>query len=284
MFDYSCSRIVVEDIDAAQHLAIELLRNVLVARPQANILVIGVENWSKLQDFLTNGIGRYGASADISRRYWDACIIGDENGLTVDDEVRLVIALPGTRDTVKAQRRVEIDLGSPVGEVVVVPGTARMVNGAHVLTAETFGRLKKAEKIATEKDIRALILSGWNGRIEHCQSEAVQMLNAWRGPQVPVILDEAARTTAENALWSARLTEALGGVRRVRVVTAWVSSLRVWLASVIAFRGASIVPVISVVWGRVQAASWRPAILGLIYLRRHIRVGRAAIANGVDHS
>ncbi len=273
----------MEDIEAAQRVAIELLRNTLVAYEQANILVTGIEGWSKLRNFLVNEVPLYDAKTDYNRGHWDICIICGTEEFSVAGHVRLVVALPGTHDIVTAERRIELDLGAPTGEVVVVPGTARVVNGSHVLTAETFGRLRRAELIAGKKQIRALILSGWNGKIGHCPSEAAQMLDKWQGPQVPVILDEAARTTAENALWSASLATALGGVRRVRMVTAWVSALRLGLATFIAFRRTSIVPVLSVVWGRVQSASWYPAIVGLIHLRRHIRVGRAVITNGTWH-
>jgi hypothetical protein len=241
-----------------------------------------VKGWSKIEKFLTSEAPRYGVRTDRSSE-WDICIVGGTSDAGMSGNARLVVALPDASDSVVAQRRIEIVYGIPVGEIVIVPGTARVVNGSHVLTAETYGRLRRAEKIARRRQIRALILSGWNGHIEGCQSEAVQMFNAWRGPQVPMILDEAARTTAENALWSAVFAEALGGVRRVRVVTSWVSALRLGLASIVAFRSVRIIPILSVVWGCVQAASWRPALFGLVHLRRHIRMGRAAIVNGVHH-
>jgi hypothetical protein len=274
------SRIVIADVDAAERVAIELLRNVLVARPDANVLAVGIETWTRLRSFLLEVTSRYGARSDRARGHWDVCIVaGDCQSLMVEN-VHMVIALPLTLHAISAERQVKLDLGTPRGVVIVVPGTARLTNGAHALTAETFGRLRRAEKIAKRRPVRALILSGWNGRIESSRSEAAQMLDAWRGPQVPIILDEAARTTAENALWAASLVNALGNVRRVEVTTAWIGFLRLGLATLFAFRKTKIRPRFSVVWGAAQAASWRPALVGMVHLRRHLRIGREFISGG----
>lgn len=277
-----CSRVTVESSDAAQSLAIELVRNAMVARSCANVLVVGGKNWARIQDFVVNEASRYGAESDRSRGSCDVLVVGDAVE-SILDRVGILIVLPDARADVDAERRVEIVLGEPVGEVVLVPGTARQVNGVHVLTEESFGRLRRAEDIARRRRVRAVILSGWNGRSATSRSEAEQMLEAWRGPRVPLIVDDAARTTAENVLWAASLTTALGGVRKVRVVVPWVGALRLGLAVFIAFRRTKVVPVLSAVWGCAQAVSWRPAVVGLVHLRRHLRIGRAVIANGSEH-
>lgn len=277
-----CSCVTVENADAAQSLAIELVRNAVVARSRANVLVVGGRNWARIQNFVVNEAPRYGAESDRSRGSCDVLVVGGAIE-SIPDRVGLLIVLPAARADVDAERRVVIALGEPVGEVVLVPGTARQVNGVHLLTEETFGRLRRAEDIARRRRVRAVILSGWNGRSASSRSEAEQMFEAWRGPRVPLILDDAARTTAENALWAASLTTALGGVRKVRVVVAWVGALRLGLAVFIAFRRVKVVPVLSAVWGRAQAVSWRPAVAGLVHLRRHLRIGRVVIAHGAEH-
>lgn len=277
-----CSSVIVKDVDAAQSLAIELVRNAVVARSHANVLVVGGQNWVRIRDFVADEAPRYGAESDRSRESCDVLVAGGSIE-SIPNRVGLLIVLPAARTDVDAERRVEIALGEPVGEVVLVPGTARQVNGVYVLTEESFERLRRAEDIARRRRVRAVILSGWNGRVETSRSEAEQMFQAWRGPRVPLIRDDAARTTAENALWAASLTSALGGVRKIRVVVPWVGALRLGLACFIAFRRTKVVPVLSTVWGRVQAVSWRPAVVGLVYLRRHIRIGRAIIANGAGH-
>lgn len=275
------SRIVVADVDAADRFSVELVRNVLLAYPHANILPVGVEKWPKLRAFLADDAQRFRSRTDYSQGFWDLVILGEDQ-LPVVGDVRVTIALPDVPSLPISEREIILVLGTPEGEVVVVPGTARKINGSHVLTPETFGRLRRAEKIARRRQVRAVILSGWNGCDDNSRSEAVQMLDVWRGPQVPIILDEAARTTAENALWAASLTNALGQVRRVCMVASWVSALRLGLAMIAAFGGWRVRLRLSVVWGRTQAASWRPALVGLIYLRRHLDIGRAFLSDGPD--
>ncbi len=282
MFSRPPSRIVVADAEAAELFTIELLRNILIARPGANVLVVGVDGRPLLHSFLTHQALRWGARTDHGLGYWDVVVIGEGavDDPTVDGDVRTAITLPGARATVAAERQLDLVVGTPTGDVVVVPGTARTIDGTHTLTAEAFGRLRRAEELARRMPVRAVILSGWNGNDERGASEAAQLLDAWRGPHIPVILDEAARTTAENALWSASLATALGDVRTVRMVASWVSSLRLGLATRSALRTTTVRPRLSIVWGRAHGASWRPAIGGLAHLRRHLRVGRALLADG----
>lgn len=252
-------------------MAIELVRNTIIAYPDTNVRTRDIDEWPLLLEFVNTEAALFGARSEGGR--WDAHVAGGRREPAPADRACLTVTSP-------AGRRVELVVGTPAGEVVVVPGTARTVNGTHTLTAESFGRLRRAEEIARRGPVRALILSGWNGRDEHGSSEAAQLLDAWRGPSVPVVLDEAARTTAENALWSAALASALGDVPRVRMITAWVSAPRLGLATSAALRGTGIGLRLSVVWGRAQAASWRPAIVGLVHLRRHLRLGRALLAHG----
>jgi DUF218 domain len=261
------SQIFVANVTGAERMAIELVRNTLVAYPNTNVSTRDVDGWPELRRFIATETARFGARTPDGAR--DVLVAGDP------DRSRLTVTMP-------SGRRVELVLGTPTGEVVVVPGTARTVHGTHRLTAESFGRLRRAERIASRRPVRALILSGWNGRDGHGSSEAAQLLDAWRGPEVPVVLDEAARTTAENALWSAALAAALGDVPRLRMITAWVSAPRLWLATRAALRGTGIRLRLSVVWGRAQAASWRPATAGLVHLRRHLRIGRALLTRGPD--
>jgi len=270
------SQIVVANVAAAERMAIELIRNTIIAYQGTNVHIRDIDEWPLLSAFVAKEATRFGAQTGGGR--WDMRIAGDRHEpkrVGQADRACLTVTFP-------AGGRIELVVGTPAGEVVVVPGTATTVNGAHTLTAESFGRLRRAEEIARRSPIRALILSGWNGRDEHGSSEAAQLLDAWRGPSVPVVLDEAARTTAENALWSAALASALGDVPRVRMVTAWVSALRLGLATSAALRGTGIRPRLSVVWGRAQAASWRPAIVGLVHLRRHLRLGRTLLTHGPD--
>jgi uncharacterized SAM-binding protein YcdF (DUF218 family) len=169
-------------------------------------------------------------------------------------------------------------IGRPLGAVVVVPGTAEDRDGVHTLTAEAFGRLRRAEEIARTSAVRAVILSGWSGPSARGLSEAEQMMQAWAGPGVPLVLDEAARTTAENALCTAAIIGALGEVRDVIVVASWANAVRLRFAFRAALRTHGLRPRLSVVWGAPHGASWRPGIVGLFRLRRHLLAGRAMLA------
>jgi DUF218 domain len=272
------SHITIANTAAAERMAIELVRNTIIAYPNANVGAGDIHRWPLLRAFLRHELARYGARTDPGATRWDVWVTGD--GPVVDGVARLVVALPGAGNAPPASRRVELTVGRPSGEVVLVPGTARRVRGRHTLTPESFERLRRAEEIARRRPVRAVVLSGWNGRDDLAASEAAQLLDAWQGPPVPVILDEAARTTAENALWSASLTSALGDVRLVRVVTSWVGSVRLGLAAFAALRPTGARPKLAIVWSWTQAASWKPSIVGLVHLRRHLRVGRALIARG----
>jgi uncharacterized SAM-binding protein YcdF (DUF218 family) len=109
------------------------------------------------------------------------------------------------------------------------------------------------------------------------------MMRAWAGPDVPIILDEAARSTAENALCTAAIIGALGEVRDVVVVASWANALRLRLAFRAALRAHGLRPELSIVWGMAHGASWRPGIVGLFRLRQHLLAGRALLDQGLRH-
>jgi hypothetical protein len=90
----------------------------------------------------------------------------------------------------------------------------------HRISHESLGRVHRAEWVARREPTLATILTGYTST--GGLSEAEQMLSAWRVADVPALLEVAGRNTAENASRSLPLVLALGGVRRVTVVTsAW---------------------------------------------------------------
>jgi uncharacterized SAM-binding protein YcdF (DUF218 family) len=102
------------------------------------------------------------------------------------------------------------------GRVVAVVGYSRRRHPElHPLCA---GRLRRAEELAV--DARAVILSG-------CP-EAELMEEAWQGPELPLICDTAARTTAGNAVHVAAWVRELGADELVVVTSDW-HALRVRL-------------------------------------------------------
>ena len=85
-----------------------------------------------------------------------------------------------------------------VSTAIVVPGHAtRGRDGLYRISQTCRGLVREAESIAGRTAVDAVIFSGWapNGGA----SEAEQMRDAWRGPDVELVLEPTASVTAENA-------------------------------------------------------------------------------------
>jgi len=85
-----------------------------------------------------------------------------------------------------------------VNIAVVVPGHGFLAgDGSYRITRRCLRLVAEAEKLAEDLSPVAVIFSGWSpvgGR-----SEAEQMKDAWRGPEVELVVEPTARITAENA-------------------------------------------------------------------------------------
>jgi hypothetical protein len=79
-------------------------------------------------------------------------------------------------------------------------------------------RLRAAERVAG--GAAAVVLSGWSRRPHH-PSEAELMRHAWRGPDVPLVVDGDARTTVGNVRAVARTARELGADEVVLVTSSW---------------------------------------------------------------
>lgn len=94
------------------------------------------------------------------------------------------------------------------------------VSVEHRISHESLERLQRAERLVHRAAARAVVLTGYTST--GGLAEAEQMALGWRDPDIPCLLEVAGRDTAENATRSLPLILALGGVRRVSVVTsAW---------------------------------------------------------------
>ena len=78
-------------------------------------------------------------------------------------------------------------------------------------------RLETAERVAGAD---AVLLSGWSRRRRR-RSEAELMREAWRGPEVPLIVDGDARTTLGNARAVAAAATELDATEVVLVTSSW---------------------------------------------------------------
>ncbi len=86
------------------------------------------------------------------------------------------------------------------------------------VSAESWARLRRAARLSRSRPPRAVILTGYS-RTPAGFSEAEQMKERWTDADVPALLEDAGRDTAENASRSLPLIRAIGDVRRVTVVT-----------------------------------------------------------------
>ncbi len=80
---------------------------------------------------------------------------------------------------------------------VVVPGHGVLTADGYRITSRCLRLVAEAEKLAEDLSPVAVVFSGWSplgGR-----SEAEQMRDAWRGPEVELVVEPTARITAENA-------------------------------------------------------------------------------------
>jgi|GEM_PF-2582070 len=130
------------------------------------------------------------------------------------------------RLTVVCDRRAASLLGPSASSlsdrVVIVLGHREPgVSVEHRISDESRARLRRAERLCRARAPRAVILTGYT-RTPRGLSEAEQMKAEWALPAVPALLEDAGRNTAENASRSLPLIRAIGGVRRVTVVSsAW---------------------------------------------------------------
>lgn len=103
--------------------------------------------------------------------------------------------------------------------LVVLGHREPRISPEHRISDESRARLRRATRLCAAEPPRVLILTGYtrSGGL----SEAEQMEAEWAG-DVPALMEDAGRDTAENASRSLPLIRALGDARRVTVVTsAW---------------------------------------------------------------
>jgi len=109
-------------------------------------------------------------------------------------------------------------------------------------------------------------------------TEAEQLRDAWSGPSsTPLLLDPAARTTAENAVNAVLIATSLGGCRELVFVAPWGNAVRQGLLARAAARGSGLHTRQHVVWGWAHLGALRPGITGLAFMRRHLRAARAQV-------
>jgi uncharacterized SAM-binding protein YcdF (DUF218 family) len=81
---------------------------------------------------------------------------------------------------------------------IVVPGHGRLdLDGVHRISERCLRLVLEAELLVSSAGADVVVFSGWSSG--GGASEAAQMRDAWRGPDVELVVEETARSTAENA-------------------------------------------------------------------------------------
>jgi glucosamine-6-phosphate deaminase len=105
--------------------------------------------------------------------------------------------------------------------VVVLGHREPGVSAEHRISDESRARIQRAVKASRHQPPRAVILTGYTRTLGGL-SEAEQMKAEWPLAEVPALLEDGGRNTAENAACSLPIIRAIGDVQRVTVVTsAW---------------------------------------------------------------
>lgn len=142
---------------------------------------------------------------------------------------------------------------------IVVPGNGRVgPDGVYRITDSCRALVAEAERLAREHRPVAVVLSGWSPA--GGPTEAEQMRDAWAGPDVELVLEQTATSTAENAARS--LPPLLArGVDRVFVVTAPVHRhrARYFFRRLYRPRGIEVVIVTARIATSVRALAWELA-------------------------
>jgi hypothetical protein len=157
----------------------------------------------------------------------DAHVAFNEPGSRPGDDVRRVTLDPST--IAAAAAHLHPTAGRDSDHVTIVLGHREPgVSAEHRISAHSRARLARAVRPCRETPVRTVVLTGYThtGGL----SEAEQTARDWPLRDVPVLLEVAGRTTAENASRSLPIVLALGVAARVSVVTSlWHVRVPYWL-------------------------------------------------------
>jgi uncharacterized SAM-binding protein YcdF (DUF218 family) len=164
----------------------------------------------------------------------------------------------------------------PVGTAIVVPGHAkRGRDGVYRISATCLGLVREAERIARQTPVDAVIFTGWAPR--GGESEAEQMRDAWRGPDVELVVEPTASVTAENASRTVPMLVERR-IRRAIVVCArfHVYRTRFFFSRLYAAAGITAELRVAQVPTGVRALAWEIAAAAVC--RRQLRAAKAELA------
>jgi uncharacterized SAM-binding protein YcdF (DUF218 family) len=105
-----------------------------------------------------------------------------------------------------------------VRTALVIPGHGTLTgDGLYTISDRCRQLVAEAERLAAAAEPVAVVFTGWSP--VGGASEAEQMVRAWRGPDVELVVETTARSTAENASRTAPLLLERGVERAVVLCT-----------------------------------------------------------------
>jgi uncharacterized SAM-binding protein YcdF (DUF218 family) len=167
-----------------------------------------------------------------------------------------------------------------VRSAIVVPGHAtRGSDGVYRISASCVGLVREAERIAEQTPVDAVIFTGWAPK--GGASEAEQMRDAWRGPDVELVVEPTASVTAENASRTVPLLVERG-IRRAIVVCArfHVYRSRFFFSRLYAAAGITAEFRVANVPAGVRALAWEIAAAAVC--RRQLRAAKAELGRAAS--
>jgi uncharacterized SAM-binding protein YcdF (DUF218 family) len=159
---------------------------------------------------------------------------------------------------------------------IVVPGHGWLdLDGMHRISDRCLQLVREAELLVSSTGAEVVVFTGWSST--GGPSEAEQMRDAWRGPPVELVVESAARNTAQNA---ARTLPLLleRDVARAVVVCAPPHLVRMRLLFRRLYRGSGVELAFRVarVAPTLRSIAWELAALPLVPLQLH--ASRAELA------
>lgn len=162
---------------------------------------------------------------------------------------------------------------------IVVPGNGRFDrDGVYRITGRCRRLVAEAERLAERLAPEVVVFSGWSPG--EGPSEAEQMREAWRGPEVELVVEPTASLTAQNA---ARTLPLLleRGVQRAIVVCAPLHSFRTRLFFGRVYGGYGIATELIVVRMAPTARGLAWELAALPYCRLQLRAAQAELTGRV---
>jgi uncharacterized SAM-binding protein YcdF (DUF218 family) len=162
-----------------------------------------------------------------------------------------------------------------VSAAIVVPGNEVRVDGVWRISTACLMLVREAERLAASGAASVVVFTGWSRGGE--PSEAEQMRDAWRGPELELVVEPSASVTAENAARTLPLLVSRGVRRALILCTPWHRHrTRFFFSRLYALGGVE--AEVRAVPGPLGVRSFAHEVAALPLARRQLRAAQAELA------